>query len=59
LLSSAQSPEEHFVIVKDGIEKQSPSCLVIDPISSLLKADYPFAGLICLAPGIPTGGNCE
>jgi circadian clock protein KaiC len=47
LFSSGHSPEGHFVIIRDLLEDHAPDCLVIDPISSLLKADHPFAGVIC------------
>jgi len=47
LLSSGRSPEEHFVGIRGLLELHKPHCLVIDPISSLLKADYPFSGMIC------------
>jgi circadian clock protein KaiC len=47
LLSSGRSPEEHFVTIRNLLEFHAPDCLVIDPISSLLKADYPFSGMIC------------
>ena len=47
LLSSGRSPEEHFVAVRKLIDAHSPDCLVVDPLSSLLRADYPFTELIC------------
>jgi circadian clock protein KaiC len=47
LLSAGDSPEGHFVAIRDLLEQHAPRCVVIDPISSLLKADYPFAGVIC------------
>ena len=47
LLSSARSPEEHFVAICKLIDAHAPDCLVIDPLSSLLRADYPFTQLIC------------
>jgi circadian clock protein KaiC len=47
LLSSGRSPEEHYVTIGGLLELHQPDCLVIDPISSLLKADYPFSGMIC------------
>jgi circadian clock protein KaiC len=47
LLSSSRSPEAHFVAIRDALARHAPDCLVIDPISSLLKGDYPFAGMIC------------
>jgi circadian clock protein KaiC len=47
LLSSGRSPEEHYVTIQGLLELHAPDCLVIDPISSLLKADYPFSGMIC------------
>jgi circadian clock protein KaiC len=47
LLSRGRSPEEHYVTIGGLLELHRPNCLVIDPISSLLKADYPFSGMIC------------
>jgi circadian clock protein KaiC len=47
LLSSGRSPEEHFVTISGLLAQHEPDCLVIDPISSLLKADYPFSSMIC------------
>jgi len=47
LLSSGRSPEEHFVTIRRLLDQHAPICLVIDPISSLLKADYPFSSMIC------------
>lgn len=46
LLSRGQSPEEHFVQIRNLIEAHSPTCLVIDPLSSLLRAAYPFTDMI-------------
>jgi circadian clock protein KaiC len=47
LLSSGRSPEEHFVAIRRLLDRHAPNCLVVDPISSLLKADYPFSAMIC------------
>ncbi len=47
LLSSGRSPEEHFVSIRRLLDHHAPNCLVIDPISALLKADYPFSSMIC------------
>lgn len=47
LLSSGRSPEEHFVAIAALMKRHEPDCLVIDPISSLIKADYPFSSMIC------------
>jgi circadian clock protein KaiC len=47
LLSFGRSPEEHFVTIRRLLDRHTPSCLIIDPISSLLKADYPFSSMIC------------
>jgi circadian clock protein KaiC len=46
-LSSGHSPEEHFLAILSLIERHQPDCMVIDPMSSLLKGDFPFAELIC------------
>lgn len=46
-LSGGRSPEEHFVVVRNLIKSERPDCLVIDPISALLKADYAFSAMIC------------
>ncbi|WP_419730830.1 circadian clock protein KaiC [Lichenicola sp.] len=46
-LSSGRSPEEHFVEIRNLLRSAQPDCLVIDPISAFLKADYPFSSLIC------------
>jgi circadian clock protein KaiC len=47
LMSAGRSPEEHFVTIRDHLDKAAPQCLVVDPLSSLLKASYPFTGRIC------------
>jgi circadian clock protein KaiC len=47
LMSTGRSPEEHFVFIRNHLQTHKPECLVIDPLSSLLKAAYPFAGQIC------------
>ena len=47
LLSSGRGPEEHFVAIRDAIEKHTPTCLVIDPLSALLRVEYAFAEMIC------------
>jgi circadian clock protein KaiC len=47
LLSNESSPEEHFVTIRRLLDQHAPNFLVIDPISSLLKAEYPFAPMIC------------
>jgi circadian clock protein KaiC len=46
-LSGGRSPEEHFVEIHNLLKNDRPECLVIDPISALLKADYPFSEMIC------------
>ena len=47
LLSGGRSPEEHFVSIREFVDSHSPKCLVIDPLSALLRAEYPFTGMIC------------
>jgi circadian clock protein KaiC len=46
-LSGGRSPEEHFIEIRNLLMVKSPRCLVIDPISALLKPDYPFSAMIC------------
>jgi circadian clock protein KaiC len=46
-LSGGRSPEEHLVEIRNLLGSQRPACLVIDPISALLKADYAFSAMIC------------
>jgi circadian clock protein KaiC len=46
-LSSGRSPEEHFIEIRNLMDARKPDCLVIDPISALPKADYPFSAMIC------------
>ncbi|MGI4747831.1 MAG: ATPase domain-containing protein [Janthinobacterium lividum] len=46
-LSGGRSPEEHFVEIRNLLRSDRPDCLMIDPISALLKADYAFSGMIC------------
>jgi circadian clock protein KaiC len=46
-LSTGCSPEEHFVEIRNLLNAGRPDCLVIDPISALLKADYAFSAMIC------------
>jgi circadian clock protein KaiC len=46
-LSAGRSPEEHFAATCQLLKAGKPDCLVIDPISALPKADYPFSGMIC------------
>jgi circadian clock protein KaiC len=47
LLSGGCSPEEHYVTIRGLIRSHAPECLVIDPISALMKAEYPFSEIIC------------
>lgn len=47
LMSTGRSPEEHFVAIRDQLQENKPQCLVVDPLSSLLKSAYPFTGQIC------------
>ena len=46
-LSGGRSPEEHFIEIRNLMNARKPDCLVIDPISALPKADYPFSAMIC------------
>lgn len=46
-LAGGRSPEEHFVEIRNLLKDRRPQCLVIDPISALLKPDYPFSAMIC------------
>lgn len=46
-LSGGRSPEEHFIEIRNLMKARQPDCLVIDPISALPKADYPFSAMIC------------
>ena len=46
-LSGGRSPEEHFVEIRNLLRSTRPNCLIIDPISAFLKADYPFSAMIC------------
>lgn len=46
-LSAGRSPEEHFIKLRTLLQDSKPDCLVIDPISAFLKADYPFSAMIC------------
>jgi circadian clock protein KaiC len=48
-ISTGRSPEEHFLRVRALIADHRPDCLVVDPISSLLKSGYPFSRAICEA----------
>ncbi len=45
--SGGFSPEEHFVTIRGLIRQHAPHCLVIDPLSALMKGDYAFAKIIC------------
>jgi circadian clock protein KaiC len=47
LLSIGSSPEEHFVEIRKLLNRLRPDCLVIDPISALMKADHAFSAMIC------------
>ncbi|MDB5687570.1 MAG: circadian clock protein KaiC, partial [Rhizorhabdus sp.] len=46
-LSGGRSPEAHFIQILGLMKATQPDCLVIDPISALPKADYPFSAMIC------------
>jgi circadian clock protein KaiC len=46
LISSGRSPEEHFLTIGNLMDRHAPECLVIDPLSSLQKAEYPFSTII-------------
>jgi circadian clock protein KaiC len=45
--SSGFSPEEHFVTVRELLRRHKPDCLVIDPLSALMKGGYAFSNIIC------------
>jgi circadian clock protein KaiC len=47
LRSSARSPEEHFVFIRRMLDDHRPACLVIDPISALMRTGSPFGSIIC------------
>ena len=47
LLSSNRSSEEHYVAIRELLDRQYPDFLVIDPLSALLKMNAPFAEMIC------------
>lgn len=46
-LSGGRSPEEHFIEIRNLMKRKKPDCMVMDPISALPKADYPFSAMIC------------
>jgi circadian clock protein KaiC len=46
LLSGGRSPEEHYIAICDLMDLHRPQRLVIDPLSSLVKAQYPFTEII-------------
>jgi circadian clock protein KaiC len=46
LISAGRSPEEHFVTIRNAMEVHAPRCLIIDPLSALLNAHYPFSSMI-------------
>lgn len=47
LLSTSRSPQDHFLQIRNLLDEHMPTCLVVDPLSALLKAGYPFNELIC------------
>ncbi len=47
LISGGRSPEEHFVLIRNQLLMHAPKFLLIDPLSSLLRSEYPFTSLIC------------
>lgn len=47
LISGGRSPEEHFVLIQNQLLMHAPKFLLIDPLSSLLRAEYPFTSRIC------------
>jgi len=47
LVSAGCSPEEHFVEIRKLFKSLRPDCLLIDPISALLRVSYPFSAMIC------------
>jgi len=47
MLSAGRSPEEHFIAIRNLMKAARPDCLVIDPISALMKAGNPFSPMIC------------
>ncbi len=49
LVAAGRSPEEHFIEIRNILTSKKPDCLVIDPISALLRPDYPFSAMICEA----------
>jgi circadian clock protein KaiC len=47
LRAASRSPDGHFVALRALIDRHAPSCLVLDPISSLIRSNYPFSAEIC------------
>jgi circadian clock protein KaiC len=46
LRSGSRSPEEHFLAIRSLLLEHGPDCLVVDPLSALLKTTYPYAVMI-------------
>lgn len=44
-LAEARSMEEHLLRINNLIHEHNPSCLVVDPLSAMLKAGGPLAAL--------------
>ena len=47
LRSNSRNPEEHFVLIRRLLDENKPSCIVIDPISALIRTGSPFGSMIC------------
>jgi circadian clock protein KaiC len=62
LLSVGSSPEEHFVEIRKLLNRLRPDCLVIDPISALMKAGHAFSAritVVCNSLLDQVSGNTE
>jgi circadian clock protein KaiC len=47
LRSASRSPDSYYVLLRDALDRHSPSCFIIDPISALIRDSYPFSRDVC------------
>jgi circadian clock protein KaiC len=45
--SSSRSPDHLYVTLRSALAEFRPSCLIIDPISALIRQNYPVSEQIC------------
>jgi circadian clock protein KaiC len=47
LRAASRSPDNYYVSLSRALDAHNPACLVIDPISALIRPNYPFSSEVC------------